>query len=92
MELFNMLHEVRKNGEMALEKNVDDPNNSEIFKKYRKFLANHPAQGMSLDYYLVISGSARADKLFHLMDEEIATHEEEGRRSPESGGTIRLFG
>jgi hypothetical protein len=37
MELFNMLHEVRKNGEMALEKNVD---NSEIFKKYRKFLAH----------------------------------------------------
>jgi hypothetical protein len=35
-----MLHEVRKNGEMALEKNVDDPNNSEIFKKYRKFLAS----------------------------------------------------
>ncbi len=85
MELFNMLYEVfsmmRKNGEMALEKDVDDPTNSEIFKKYPKFLANHAAQGMMLDSLrLVISGSANADELSHLMDEEIATHEEEGRR------------
>lgn len=85
MELFNMLYEVfsvmRKNGEMALEKDVDDPTNSEIFKKYPKFLANHAAQGMMLDSLrLVISGSASADELSHLMDEEIATHEEEGRR------------
>lgn len=85
MELFNMLYEVfsvmRKNGEMALEKDVDDPTNSEIFKKYPKFLANHAAQGMMLDSLrLVISGSASAEELSHLMDEEIATHEEEGRR------------
>lgn len=85
MELFNMLYEVfsvmRKNGEMALEKDVDNPTNSEIFKKYPKFLANHAAQGMMLDSLrLVISGSASAEELSHLMDEEIATHEEEGRR------------
>jgi chemotaxis protein MotA len=85
MDLFNMLYEVfsvmRKNGEMALEKDVDDPSNSEIFKKYPKFLANHTAQSMMLDSLrLVISGSASAEELSHLMDEEIATHEEEGRR------------
>jgi chemotaxis protein MotA len=85
MQLFNMLYEIfsamRKNGEMSLEKDVDDPNNSEIFKKYPKFLANAAAQGMLLDSLrLVISGSASADELSHLMDEEIATHEEEGRR------------
>ena len=85
MDLFNLLYEVfsvmRKNGEMALEKDVDDPSNSEIFKKYPKFLANHTAQSMMLDSLrLVISGSASAEELSHLMDEEIATHEEEGRR------------
>ena len=45
MDLFAMLYEVfsimRKSGEMAMEKDVDDPANSEIFKKYPKFLANH---------------------------------------------------
>jgi chemotaxis protein MotA len=85
MELFAMLYEVfsamRKSGEMALEQHVDDPANSEIFKKYPRFLANQAAQSLMLDSLrLVISGSANADELSHLMDEEIATHEEEGRR------------
>ncbi len=85
MELFAMLYEVfsamRKSGEMALERDVDDPANSAIFKKYPKFLANNPAQGLMLDSLrLVISGSANADELSHLMDEEIGTHGEEGRR------------
>lgn len=84
MELFAMLYEVfsvmRKSGEMALEKDVDDPANSEIFKKYPRFIGNHSAKSMFLDSLrLVISGSANADELSHLMDEEIATHEEEGR-------------
>lgn len=84
MELFAMLYEVfsvmRKSGEMALEKDVDDPANSEIFKKYPRFIGNHAAKSMFLDSLrLVISGSANADELSHLMDEEIATHEEEGR-------------
>jgi chemotaxis protein MotA len=85
MELFAMLYEVfsimRKSGEMALEKDVDDPENSEIFKKYPQFTSNHAAKNMLLDSLrLVISGSANADELSHLMDEEIATHEEEARR------------
>ena len=85
MELFAMLYEVfsimRKSGEMALEKDVDDPENSEIFKKYPQFISNHAAKNMLLDSLrLVISGSANADELSHLMDEEIATHEEEARR------------
>jgi chemotaxis protein MotA len=84
MELFAMLYEVfsvmRKSGEMALEKDVDDPANSEIFKKYPRFIGNHAAKSMFLDSLrLVISGSANSDELSHLMDEEIATHEEEGR-------------
>jgi chemotaxis protein MotA len=85
MELFAMMYEVfsimRKNGEMALEKDVDDPGNSEVFKKYHRFVGNHAAKSMLLDSLrLVISGSANADELSHLMSEEIATHEEEARR------------
>src|SRR4029453_11782656 len=52
MELFAMMFEVfsvmRKSGEMAIEKDVDDPGNSEIFKKYPKFMSNHGAKGMLL--------------------------------------------
>ncbi len=85
MELFALMFELfsvmRKSGEMALEKDVDDPANSEIFKKYLKFMSNHAARSMLLDSLrLVISGSANAEELSHLMDEEIETHEEEGRQ------------
>lgn len=85
MELFAMLFEMftvmRKSGEMALEKDIDDPNNSEIFKKYPKFMSNHGAKHMLLDSMrLVVSGSANAQELEHLMEEDIATHEEEGRQ------------
>ena len=85
MELFALMFELfsvmRKSGEMALEKDVDDPANSEIFKKYPKFMSNHAAKSMLLDSLrLVISGSANAEELSHLMDEEIETHEEEGRQ------------
>jgi chemotaxis protein MotA len=85
MELFAMLYEIftimRKSGEMALERDVDDPANSEVFKKYPSFMSNHAATSMLLDSLrLVISGSANAEELSHLMDEDIATHEEEARR------------
>jgi chemotaxis protein MotA len=88
MELFAMMFEMfsvmRKSGEMALEKDVDDPANSEIFKKYPKFMGNHAAKSMLLDSLrLVISGSANAEELDQLMDEEIATHEEEGKQPAE---------
>jgi chemotaxis protein MotA len=72
---------LRKSGEIALEKDVDDPTNSEIFKRYPRFLGNHAAKSLMLDSLrLVVSGTASADELSHLMDEEIAIHEEEGRR------------
>jgi chemotaxis protein MotA len=44
-------------------------------------LSHHAAKNMLLDSLrLVISGSANAEELSHLMDEEIETHEEEGRQ------------
>lgn len=76
--LFELFSVMRKSGEMALEKDVDDPAASEIFKKYPKFLANHAAKSLLLDSLrLVISGSANAEELDHLMEEDIHTHEEE---------------
>ncbi len=85
MELFHLLYEVfsvmRKSGEMALEKDVDDPGNSPIFSKYPGFLANQGALDLLCDSLrLVISGSANPDELSHLMDEELATHAEESHR------------
>ncbi len=85
MELFHMLFEtfsaMRKNGDMALEKDVDDPKSSAIFSKYPGFLKNHEACNLLCDSLrLIISGSANPHELENLIDEELATFDEESER------------
>jgi chemotaxis protein MotA len=84
-ELFQLLFEIfsvmRKNGDMAVEKDVEDPQNSPIFSKYKGFLRNHYAATMLCDTLrLIVSGSANPQELEHLLDEDIDTFEEEHHR------------
>jgi chemotaxis protein MotA len=84
-ELFQLLFEVftvmRKNGDMAVEKDVEDPESSAIFSKYKGFLHNHHACNMLCDTLrLIVSGSANPQEIEHLLDEDIATFEEEHHR------------
>jgi len=84
-ELFQLLFEVfsvmRKNGDMAVEKDVEDPAGSPIFSKYKGFLYNHYACAMLCDTLrLIVSGSANPQEIEHLLDEDIATFEEEHHR------------
>ncbi len=84
-ELFQLLFEVfsvmRKNGDMAVEKDVDDPKSSPIFSKYKGFLHNHHACAMLCDTLrLIVSGSANPQEIEHLLDEDMATFEEEHHR------------
>jgi chemotaxis protein MotA len=84
-ELFQLLFEIfsvmRKNGDMAVEKDVDDPSNSQIFSKYKGFLHNHHACAMLCDTLrLIVSGSANPQEIEHLLDEDMATFEEEHHR------------
>jgi chemotaxis protein MotA len=84
-ELFQLLFEVfavmRKNGDMAVEKDVEDPKSSPIFSKYKGFLHNHHACNMLCDTLrLIVSGSANPQEIEHLLDEDMATFEEEHHR------------
>jgi chemotaxis protein MotA len=84
-ELFQLLFEtftvMRKNGDMAVEKDVENPESSTIFSKYKGFLHNHHACNMLCDTLrLIVSGSANPQEIEHLLDEDIATFEEEHRR------------
>jgi chemotaxis protein MotA len=84
-ELLHLMYEIfstmRKSGDIALEKDVDAPSDSPIFSKYPTFLANQAARNLLCDSLrLIISGSAKAEELAHLMDEELATYEEESHR------------
>ena len=79
-EIFNV---ARRDGLVGLENHVEHPLESEIFKKYPKFLQNHQALNFFCDTMrVIISGSVQPHDLDALMDGDIeAIHDEESRPS-----------
>ncbi|MCE5359606.1 flagellar motor stator protein MotA [Candidatus Igneacidithiobacillus taiwanensis] len=82
MELLSLLHDlfvrIRQGGLMSIEADVDDPQNSELFKKYPMILADHHVLEFMTDYLrLMIGGTLGAFEMENLMDVEIDTHHRE---------------
>jgi chemotaxis protein MotA len=83
MELMAMLYEilqkVRKEGLMSIEKDVEDPHNSALFKKYPTMGHDHHVVEFITDYLrMMVSGNLNAHEIESLMDNEIETHHHEG--------------
>ncbi|MFN4265042.1 MAG: flagellar motor stator protein MotA [Aquabacterium sp.] len=83
MELMAMLYEilqkVRKEGLMSIEKDVEDPHNSALFKKYPNIGHDHHVIEFVTDYLrMMVSGNLNAHEIEALMDNEIDTHHHEG--------------
>ena len=77
--LFEILTKIRKDGMMAIENDVENPESSTIFSKYPKLLHDHHLIEFITDYLrLMISGNMDAFQLENLMDNEIETHHMEG--------------
>ncbi|WP_308388386.1 flagellar motor stator protein MotA [Acidithiobacillus sp. AMEEHan] len=82
MELLSLLNEIfgriRQGGLMSIEADVDDPQNSELFKKYPSILADHHVLEFLTDYLrLMVGGTLGAFEMENLMDVEIDTHHRE---------------
>jgi len=82
MELMAMLYEIlqkaRKEGLMAIEKDVESPEESEIFKKYPTVGSDHHVIEFTTDYLrMMVSGNLNAHEIESLMDSEIETHHQE---------------
>ena len=78
--LFDILQKCRKGGLMAIETDVDDPQNSELFNKYPKIAANQHLIEFMTDYLrMMVSGNLNAHEIEALMDSEIETFEQEAR-------------
>ncbi|MBI3381215.1 MAG: flagellar motor stator protein MotA [Aquabacterium sp.] len=83
MELMAMLYEilqkVRKEGLMSIEKDVEEPHNSALFKKYPTVGSDHHVIEFVTDYLrMMVSGNLNAHEIEALMDNEIDTHHHEG--------------
>jgi chemotaxis protein MotA len=73
--LYELLQKARKEGMMALEVDVEAPENSPTFKKYEHVLNDHHLLEFIVDYLrMMSSGNINALEMQDLMDEELETH------------------
>jgi len=76
--LFDILQKARKEGLMSIEKDVEDPHNSPLFKKYATVGSDHHVTEFVTDYLrMMVSGNLNAHEIESLMDSEIDTHHHE---------------
>lgn len=70
--MFELLQKIRKDGLMALEADIEEPENSEIFKKYPSVQANHHLVEFLTDYLrMMLGGSLNLVQLEGLMEQEL---------------------
>ena len=76
--LYELFQIARKDGLVAIEAHIEDPDKSSIFKKYPKVLHEHHAMEFLCDSLrLVLVGSVPPHDLDALMDGEMDVHHEE---------------
>ncbi|MCX8650885.1 flagellar motor stator protein MotA [Gilliamella sp. B2776] len=76
--MYTILTKIRQNGTLSIESDIDNPKESELFKKYPIILANPQICDFITDYLrLMISGNMDAFEIEALMNEEIETYTHE---------------
>ena len=76
--MYELLTKVRKEGLMSIENDVENPNESPVFSKYPKILADHHVVEFITDYLrIMVSGNLNAMEIENLMDVELETHHHE---------------
>ncbi len=101
MELLSLLYELfsraRKEGLMALEPHVEDPHNSDLFKKYPVVAKNEQLMEFIADYVrMIVGGNMNAFEMENLMDVELEAHhkdvEKPGHALNQMGDALPGFG
>lgn len=76
--MYTILTKVRQSGGLSIEEDIDNPKESELFKKYPLILANPQVCDFITDYLrLMISGNMEVYEIEALMNEEIETYTHE---------------
>ena len=76
--LFDLLQKARKEGLMAIEADVEEPSQSEIFQKYPSIASDHHVVEFITDYLrMMVSGNLNAHEIESIMDSTIETHHAE---------------
>jgi len=76
--MYELLTKVRKEGLMSIEGDIEKPEDSPIFSKYPKIVADHHVVEFITDYLrIMVSGNLNAMEIENLMDVELETHHHE---------------
>jgi chemotaxis protein MotA len=76
--LFDILQKARKEGLMAIENDVENPDASPLFQKYPAVGTDHHVVEFITDYLrMMVSGNLNAHEIESIMDSEIETHHHE---------------
>jgi chemotaxis protein MotA len=76
--LYDILVKMRKEGVMAIERDTEAPNESALFKKYPKVLADHHMVEFITDCLrLIVGGNLDPHELESLLEYELETHHKE---------------
>lgn len=77
--LFKIFTKIRQSGLLSIEADLENPEQSELFRSAPKVLEDHHAVDFITDYLrLMSSGTLDVHQIDNLMDVEIDTHHEEG--------------
>ena len=77
--LFELLNKARRDGMLAIEGDVERPEESELFGKYPAVVARHDVRDFVVDYFRpLVAGGVDPFELDAAMEAEIDTHAEEG--------------
>jgi chemotaxis protein MotA len=89
--LYDILQKTRKEGLMSIEKDIEAPHSSPLFKKYTTVGHDHHVTEFVTDYLrMMVSGNLNAHEIETLMDSEIDTHHHEAHQAV--GAIQRLAG
>ncbi|TSE26872.1 Motility protein A [Tepidimonas sediminis] len=76
--LYDILQKARKEGLMAIEGDVENPEASPLFQKYPTIASDHHTVEFITDYLrLMVSGNLNAHEIEAIMDAELETHHAE---------------
>jgi chemotaxis protein MotA len=76
--VYDILVMARKEGVLAIERHIEDPSKSDIFKKYPKIVADHHMMEFIIDCLRLISGgNLDPHELESLLEYELDTHHKE---------------
>jgi chemotaxis protein MotA len=76
--LYDILSKIRKEGMMAVEADVDEPDKSALFQKHAAVSGDHHLREFICDYLrMMVSGNMNPFEIESLMDQEIEAHHHE---------------